>query len=288
MNTTLLGQIIFNGLVLSSVYILLAVGFNLVWGILKIFNFAHGHFYMVGAFLAWYFVSSLGFSFYVAFILSGVCVFAMSAIALKGVLGPLKENQFVCVIASLGLGSLIEGTVSALFGGEPRVINLPVSGALRLGGLYLSYPRFATLAIALVAFGGFLLFVYFTKFGRALRATGSDPEIAQVQGINISRINFITFCLGTVLAGIGGIIACHMSPLMPYMGIEFSLKAFIVVVLGGLGSIPGAVVGALIISMLESFIGTLVNSTVGVIVSFLVVLIILLVRPSGLMGIQDV
>lgn len=284
MTATLFGQIIFNGLVLASVYVLLAVGFNLVWGILGIFNFAHGYFYMLGAFFAWYFISSLGFNFYLSMMLSAVAVFVGAAFALKFVLNPLRENELVCVIASLGLVSLIEGVVSAIFGGEPRIINLPITGVLKVGGLYLSYPRLATLGISMVVFGVFLYVVYFTNFGRALRATGSDSEMAQVQGIDISRVYFITFCLGTVLAGIGGIVACHMTPLMPHMGMDFSLKAFVVVVLGGLGSIPGAVVGALIIGLLESFIGTLFNPTIAVITSFVVVLIILLVKPSGLMG----
>ena len=286
MSVTLLGQIFFNGIVISSVYVLLAVGFNLVWGILGIFNFAHGHFYMLGAFLAWYFISSLNLGFFAAFILSGISIFIGAAMALKGLLDPLKENEFVCVIASLGLVSLIEGLVSAIFGGEARIVNLPVTGVMKLGGLYLSYPRLATLGISLAVFGAFLYLVYFTNFGRALRATGSDPEMAQVQGINISRIYFITFCMGTTLAGMGGIVACHMTPLMPHMGIDFSLKAFIVVVLGGLGSIPGAIVGALIIGLLESFIGSIFNPTIAMIVSFIVVLIILLVKPSGLLGVE--
>lgn len=286
MTLSLLAQIIFNGVVLSSVYVLLAVGFNLVWGILGIFNFAHGHFYMLGAFLAWYFISSLGFNFYIAFILSGVCIFISAAMVLKGVLGPLRENEFVCVISSLGLVSLIEGLVSAIFGGEARIVNLPVTGVLNIGSLYLSYPRLATLGISLTVFSLFLYIVYFTKFGRALRATGNDPEMAQVQGINVPRVYFTTFCIGTTLAGIGGVVACHMTPLMPHMGMDFSLKAFIVVVLGGLGSIPGAILGALIIGLLESFIGTLINPTVAIIISFIVVLITLLVKPSGLMGIE--
>ncbi len=282
---SLLGQIVFNGVIISSVYVLLAVGFNLVWGILGIFNFAHGHFYMLGAFLAWYFISSLGLNFYLSFLISASCIFAISAMALKGILGPLRSNELVCVMASLGLSSLIEGIAMVIFGGEARMVNLPVTGALRLGGIFMSYPRLATLGISLVIFSLFLYLVYFTRFGRALRATGSDPEMAQVQGINISRIYFITFCIGTVLAGIGGIVACHMTPLMPYMGMDFSLKAFVVVVLGGLGSIPGAVVGALIIGLLESFIGSIINPTVAIIVSFVVVLFILLLKPSGLMGV---
>lgn len=174
----------------------------------------------------------------------------------------------------------------AIFGGEPRIVYIPVSGVMNIGGVFLSYPRLITLGISLVVFAIFLYIVYFTNFGRALRATGSDSEMAQVQGINISRVYFFTFCIGTVLAGIGGIVACHMTPLMPYMGMDFSLKAFIVVVLGGLGSIPGAIVGAMIIGFLESFIGTVLNPTIAIITSFVVVLIILLLRPSGLMGVQ--
>ncbi len=287
MTLSLLAQIIFNGIVISSVYVLLAVGFNLVWGILGIFNFAHGHFYMLGAFLAWYLVSPLGINFYLAFLISGISIFVLAAAALKGVLGPLKDKELVCVMSSLGLSSLIEGVVTVIFGGEARMVNLPVTGVLKLGNVYLGYPRLATLGISLAVFAVFLYLVYFTKFGRALRATGSDPEMAQVQGINISRIYFITFCIGTVLAGLGGIVACHMTPLMPYMGMDFSLKAFVVVVLGGLGSIPGAIVGALIIGLLESFVGSLFNPTIAVITAFVVVLLILLLKPSGLMGIEN-
>ncbi len=284
MTLPLLAQIIFNGLVLSSVYILLAVGFNLVWGILGIFNFAHGMFYMLGAFLAWFFVSSLGINFFLAMVLSGACIFFLAAFSLSAILDPVRDNELVCVICSLGLVSLIEGITSAIFGGEARILRLPVLGVLKLAGVYLSYPRLATLGISMGVFLIFLYMVYFTRFGRALRATGSDREMAQVQGINVKQVHFFTFCLGTTLAGIGGIVACHMTPLMPHMGMDFSLKAFVVVVLGGLGSIPGAVVGALIIGLLESFIGSLWNPIIALIFIFLVVLIILLVKPSGLMG----
>ncbi len=287
MKLSFLCQIVFNGLVISSVYVLLAVGFNLVWGILGIFNFAHGQFYMLGAFLAFYLMSSLSSSFSVALGASGACIFILAAIALKAVLGPLRNNEIVCVMSSLGLGYLIEGGATVIFGGEPRIVNLPVTGVMKIGGIYLSHPRLITLGISLVVFAAFLYLVYFTNFGRALRATGSDSEMAEVQGINISRVYFFTFCIGTTLAGIGGIVACHMTPLMPHMGMDFSLKAFVVVVLGGLGSIPGAIVGALIIGLLESFIGSLLNPTIAIITSFMVVLTILLVRPSGLMGVPS-
>jgi branched-chain amino acid transport system permease protein len=287
MTLTTFGQILVNGIVVSSVYVLLAVGFNLVWGILGIFNFAHGHFYMLGAFLAWFMISSLGFSFYPAFILAGLAIFLVAALSLKFVLGPVRNNEFVCVIISLGLVNLIEGVVTAIFGGEARMVRLPLSGIINMGGIILSYARFTTVVISFIVLGIFLYIVYYTKFGRALRAIGSDPEIAQVQGINVSRILFFTFCIGTTLAGIGGIVACHMTPLEPHMGFDFSVKAFIIVVIGGLGSIPGAILGAFVIGLIESFVGTIINPTIATIVSFIVILGIILVKPSGLMGVAS-
>jgi branched-chain amino acid transport system permease protein len=287
MTFSVFGQILINGIVVSSVYVLLAVGFNLVWGILGILNFSHGFFYMLGAFLAWFLISSLGLSFYPAFIIASVAIFFLAALSLKFVLGPVRDNEFVCVIISLGLVSLIEGTVSAVFGGEARMVRLPLSGIINIGGLIISYSRLASLIISVVILGIFLYVVYFTKFGRAMRAAGSDPEMAQVQGINIPLIFFLTFCIGTALAGMGGIIACHMTPLEPHMGFDFSVKAFIIVVIGGLGSIPGAILGALIIGLIESFIGTLINPTIAAIVSFIVILGIILVKPSGLLGVSS-
>lgn len=284
MEFSIWGQVIFNGLVISSVYVLLAVGFNLVWGILGIFNFAHGHFYMLGAFLTFYMMDTLQLGFAISFFASGILIFILAGLVLKGILGPLRENEIVCVICSVGLCNLIEGVVTALFGGEPRKVTLPISGGINLFNVYLNYPRLATLAISLSVLGVFLYVVYFTRFGRALRATGSNPEMAQVQGINVSRIFLFTFCIGTVLAGFGGIVASHMTPLMPPMGFEFSVKAFITVVLGGLGSIPGAIIGAMIIGFIESILGFVFNPTIALIVCFVVVLLIILARPSGLMG----
>ena len=284
MTLSVLAQMFFNALIIGSVYVLLAVGFNLVWGILGVFNFAHGHFYMLGAFLAWWLMASMGLGFSISFILTTVFIFILAAASFKLVLEPLQENEFVCVIASLGLVSLIEGVVSAIFGGEPRIVRLPISGLANFGVFVISYSRLATLGISFIVIVVFLYLVYFTKLGRAVRAAAWDPEIAQVQGINVSKIYLITFCIGTVLAGIGGMVASHMTPLMPYMGFEFALKAFVIVVIGGLGSIPGAVMGAMIIAFIESFIGSLINTTVATIVSFAVVLIILILKPSGLMG----
>jgi branched-chain amino acid transport system permease protein len=284
MQWEIFGQVLLNAIVMSSVYILLAVGFNLVWGILKIFNFAHGYFFMLGSFFAFYLMDSLGFNFYIALFATGVFILILSAIAYSGVLGSLRENEFACVISSFGLCNLIEGVSAAVFGGEPQKVNLPITGGLKFAGIYLNYPRLATLLISLIIILVFLYVVYATKFGRAMRATGSNSKMAEAQGINVSMVLLSTFCVGTVLAGLGGVVASHMTPLTPNMGIDYSTKAFVIVVLGGLGSIPGAILGALIIGFVEGFIGFLFDPTIALIISFVVVLIILLFRPIGLLG----
>jgi branched-chain amino acid transport system permease protein len=277
-------QMLYNGLVIASVYILLAVGFNLVWGILGIVNFAHGHFFMLGAFFAWFFLVTMGFNFYAALVASSLCILVLAAGTLKGLLEPLRQDLHTCAMIAMGLAFLIEGAAMALFGGEARIVPMPITGVARFGGAVFSYARLVTLAFSLVIFGVFMFLVYFTRFGRALRAVGDDAEIAATQGINVSAIGFWVFCIATVLAGAGGVLASYMTPLMPSMGFDFSLKAFIVIVVGGFGSIAGAVVGALLIGLIESFIGTIFNPVIAVIVSFALVLLIFMVRPSGLLG----
>lgn len=277
-------QIVINGLTSSLVYILMALGFTLIFGIMRIVNFAHGELYMVAAFLVYVLVGSLGWNYYLVVVIAAIAVGLSGAVLERVLFRPLAGRELNGMIMALAVSITLQAIASALFGVDEHSVERPISGVIQFGAVIVPRDRLSVALIAVLILGLFYLLMRYTKVGLAMRAIVQDEEIASIHGMRPKIIHPLAFGLGATLAGFAGALMAPVYTIYPYMGSQPMLKAFIVVILGGLGSIPGVVLGGVVLGLTESVFGTLINTTVATMVSFGVVVLILLVKPTGLLG----
>lgn len=286
---TFLQQLI-NGLSLGSLYALIAIGYTMVYGILRLINFAHGDLLMVAAYVAVMGVGLFSWPWPVAFGLAIALTGLIGVLLERGAYRPLRRAPRISLlISAIAASFLLENLALVIFGGLAKPFPVPAAfgGSLVIGGLYI--PRLSLLVPLTTAVFLTLLFyiVYRTQAGRAMRAIAWNLEMTSLMGINVDRIIAATFLLGSLLAGVGGVLWSMKYPQVnPFMGILPGLKAFIAAVLGGIGNIPGAVLGGLLLGMLEIMIVAFFPNWGGYrdALAFALLIIFLLVRPQGLLG----
>jgi branched-chain amino acid transport system permease protein len=286
---TLLQQLI-NGLSLGSLYALIAIGYTMVYGVLRLINFAHGDLLMVAAYLAVMGVGLFSWPWPAAFGLAVVFTGLLGVLLERGAYRPLRRAPRISLlISAIAASFLLENLALVIAGGRPKPFPVPraFAGALQWGGLFI--PRLSLwipLITALLLVGLFVI-VYRTQVGRAMRAIALDLETVSLMGIDVNRIISFTFLLGSLLAGAGGLLWSMKYPQVnPFMGILPGLKAFIAAVLGGIGNVAGAVLGGLLLGMLEVLLVALFPSWAGYrdAFAFLLLIALLLARPTGLLG----
>lgn len=277
-------QIVVNGLMSSLVYILMALGFTLIFGIMRVVNFAHGELYMVAAFLVYALVGSLGWNYYLVVVLSALALGLFGATLERVLFRHFVGRELQGMILALAVSITLQAAAFILFGANDLSVQRPISGVFDLGALVVPRDRVAVGASALIVLFAFYAFMRYTKTGLAMRAVVQDEEIASIHGVRPKLIHPLAFGIGAMLAGFAGALMAPIYTIHPYMGAQPMLKAFIVVILGGLGSVPGAVLGGVVLGLLESVFATLVNTTVATMVSFAIVVLILLFKPTGLLG----
>jgi len=277
-------KIVINGLTSSLVYILMALGFTLIFGIMRVVNFAHGELYMVAAFLVYVMVASLGLNYYLAVLLAAIAVGLFGAVLERVLFRPFIGRELNGMIMALGISITLQAAAFILFGTDEYSVERPFSGVIQLGMVMVPRDRLAVGLMALFILALFYLFMRYTKAGLAMRAVVQDEEIASIHGVRPKIIHPLAFGIGAMLAGFAGALMAPIYTIYPYMGSQPMLKAFIVVILGGLGSVPGAVLGGVVLGLTESVFATLINTTVATMVSFGIVVLILLVKPTGFLG----
>ncbi|MGV2895167.1 branched-chain amino acid ABC transporter permease [Achromobacter sp. AGC78] len=280
----LLTQATINGLIVGLLYLLMAVGFTLVFGVMRMVNFAHGEFYMLGAFGAYYLTTQAGFTFLPAVALTFALAVAGGAVLEWGVLKPFRRDELNGMIATIGLAMILQNLALMFFGPDPLSMPAVAQGTARMGKLVIPLSRVYVVVFALLALALLYGFLRHSRPGRALRAVVEDFEIAGIQGIR-SRIYYpLGFGLGVGLAAVAGALMAPLFSVSPFVGATPLLKAFIVVILGGLGSIPGAAVAGLALGLAESYGSLLFQSSTADMLIFGVVIVMLVVRPKGLLG----
>ncbi|MBA7599242.1 High-affinity branched-chain amino acid transport system permease protein LivH [subsurface metagenome] len=283
MDASLWLHVLVNGLMLGMTYALIASGLTLIFGVMRIFNFAHGEFYMLGAFAAYYLFGMLGLNFFVTVLI------AMLGIGLLGILiervffRPFRGQLLSSFIISLGLLIVMSGAALLIFGGQEKTVSTAFPGLVSFLGVTLSVERLVVLAFALVLLVGLYLFITRTRMGRTMRAVAQDSEAAAMQGVNINLICSLGFGLACALAAAAGTLLAPMRYVGPSIGGAIVIQAAIVIVLGGLGSIPGAVIGALLLGLVQSVCAVFMGQMVDLI-GFVLVILVLLFRPKGLLG----
>jgi branched-chain amino acid transport system permease protein len=283
MTLTLFVQLLINGLTLGLNLALVALGLTLIFGILRIFNFAHGEFYMLGMFGAYYFFEVAGLNFFVAIILSMVIMGSLGILMERVLFRPVRGELLAPFIISLGLAIAMPGAALIGFGGTEKAVTPAFPGLVNFAGISISVERLAVLGIGLALIFGLYLFITRTKVGQAMSAVAQDSEAAAMQGVDVNFICLLGFGLSCALAAAAGTLLAPMRYISPFVGGPAVIEAAIVIVLGGLGSFPGAVVGALILGMADSF-GAAFAGGYFKLIGFVILIIILLLRPSGLLG----
>jgi branched-chain amino acid transport system permease protein len=282
-----LTQALLFGVVNGCIYILLATGLNLIFGVMKLVNFAHGELLMVGAFVAYEVTTIAGLNPYLSILVSMAAVALIGVVlekfAFRRVRGTEKLNE---IFISLGLIYVFENLATLLWV-ENYSIQIPsplVGLSVPLGDVQLSYDRILAIIIVIVILVGLVLLTKKTKIGLAMRATSQKSDAAMLMGININKVYTFTFAVGAALAGAAGALYGIILPFNPTIGALPTIKAFAIIILGGLGSIPGAVIGGLLYGIAENVTGYLSNGTWQNAVAFALLIVVLAIRPTGLFG----
>ena len=282
-----LPQQLVNGIILGSIYALLALGYTMVYGIIKLINFAHGDIYMMGAFVGYYAINSLKMNFWIAL------VFSMIVCAILGVVieflayRPLRNSTRIsALITAIGVSFFLEYIMVYFVGADTRSFPQPIKmHTYHLGSISVTNVQLLILAVALVLMVALQLIVKKTKMGKAMRAVSVDSDAAELMGINVNNTISFTFALGSSLAGAAGVlIGLYYNSIEPLMGMTPGIKAFVAAVLGGIGIIPGAALGGFVIGILETLSTAIGLSSYRDAIVYGVLIVILLVRPAGILG----
>ncbi|MEW4354362.1 branched-chain amino acid ABC transporter permease [Streptococcus pneumoniae] len=280
-------QQLVNGLILGSVYALLALGYTMVYGIIKLINFAHGDIYMMGAFMGYFLINTLRLPFFVALLLAMVGTAALGVLIEFLAYRPLRHStRIAALITAIGVSFFLEYAMVYFFGANTRSFPQVIDTVrYTFGPISLTNIQLMILGVSLVLMVLLQLIVQKTKMGKAMRAVSVDSDAAQLMGINVNRTISFTFALGSALAGAAGVlIALYYNSLEPLMGMTPGLKSFVAAVLGGIGIIPGAALGGFVIGLLETFATAFGMSDFRDAIVYAVLILILLVRPAGILG----
>ncbi len=284
--TGILQQLI-NGISLGSIYALIALGYTMVYGIIKLINFAHGDIYMIGAFLGYYFINEYQLSFLPALLLAMIISAFLGVVIEFLAYRPLRNSARITVlITAIGVSFLIENVMIKLFTANSRAFPQAIEQQkFTFGSLQVSNYQLIIIVTTLILMTLLQFIVQKTKMGKAMRAVSVDTDAAMLMGINVNLTISFTFAIGSALAAAGGVlIGLYYNSIDPMMGVVPGLKAFIAAVLGGIGLIPGAVVGGLFIGIMETVVSALGFSVFKDAFVYGILIIILLIKPSGLLG----
>lgn len=284
--STIVSQV-FNGLQSGSVYALVALGYSMVYGIILLLNFAHGDIIMVGAYIAWIMMTMLGLPPVVGIIAAVVGCTVLGVTIEKVAYAPLRKSpRLSLLITAIGISFFLENIAQLIMGASAKSMPTIISGTnVRLVGIEISFISIVTIVVSIISMILLTVLVQKTKMGKAMRAVSEDMGAAQLMGISLNRTVSFTFAVGSALAGIGAVLySCAYPQASPMMGSMLGLKAFVAAVLGGIGSIPGAMIGGFAIGLLEAFVSAAGLSVWKDGVVFVILIIVLLVKPTGIMG----
>ena len=280
-------QQLVNGLILGSVYALLALGYTMVYGIIKLINFAHGDIYMMGAFIGYYLINTYHMNFFLALVLTMVITAILGVVIEFLAYRPLRNStRIAALITAIGVSFFLEYVMVYFVGAEARAFPQAINTVkYTFGPISVTNIQIIILCVSVFLMIALQFIVKQTKMGKAMRAVSVDSDAAQLMGINVNSTLSFTFAIGSALAGAAGVlIGLYYNTMNPLMGMTPGIKAFVAAVLGGIGIIPGAALGGFIIGLLETFSTAIGLSSYKDAIVYAILIIILLVRPAGLLG----
>jgi branched-chain amino acid transport system permease protein len=279
-------QILVNGLLLGGIYALISIGLTLIFGVVRVINFAHGEFLMISMYISYYCYSLLGLNPYWSLLINFPLMFVIGMGMDQIIIRPLRNAPaYMQVFATVGLSILLINLVLFIFTGDYRAIDLPFAKkVVQVGGIYLNYPRLIIFSATVLITVLLYLFLKNTDIGKQIRAIAQNRTAARLMGFKLNRIYMITFGIGSGLVGIAGGLLTPVYYVYPTVGVYFVLTAFVVVVLGGMGNMIGAFLGGLIIGIVDSLSGYYIDPSLKETVYYVIFVLVLIFRPSGLMG----
>ena len=280
-------QQLINGVSLGSIYALIALGYTMIYGIIKLINFAHGDIYMVGAYLGFFVVTQLHLSILPALLISMAITACLGMLVERLAYKPLRHAPRISIlITAIGVSFFLEYATMYFVTPTPRTFpNVIDNVSFNVAGFIINGQQLLILSITMILMAILTYIVQKTKLGKAMRAASFDTETAQLMGIDSDRIISLTFCIGSALAAAAGVlVGVYYNTIDPLMGIMPGLKAFVAAVLGGIGILPGAVVGGIILGVIEALVSGFLSSTFRDAAAFAILILVLLVKPSGLFG----
>lgn len=280
-------QQLINGVSLGSIYALIALGYTMIYGIIKLINFAHGDIYMVGAYIGFFAITKAGLSIVPALLISMVVTGILGMIVERLAYKPLRHAPRISVlITAIGVSFFLEYASMYFVSPTPRTFPEVIpSVAFNVGPFIVNGQQMLIMGITLVLMLILTYIVQKTKLGKAMRAASFDVETAQLMGINADRVISFTFCIGSALAAAAGVlVGVYYNSIDPLMGIMPGLKAFVAAVLGGIGILPGAVAGGIILGVIEALVSGFISSTFRDAAAFAILILVLLFKPSGIFG----
>ena len=277
-------QQLLNGLANGMGYVLIAVGLTLVFGVLRVVNFAHGEFFMLGAYVTYYGMTLAGMDYISALLVATLVVAGLGILANRFFFQPLKkEHEFTILLSSLGLALLLSHLAETIFGADPKYVDTPYSDAtFSLGDITVTQQRIGVILVASAMIAATYWFIKHTRMGKMMQATAQNPEGAALTGINTKYVHAYTFALACALAALSGALVGPTARRYPTVGDWAVLNGFLVVVMGGLGSVTGALLGGLILGVAESLGGGYISLGFKEAIGYAIIIVVLLLRPNGL------
>jgi branched-chain amino acid transport system permease protein len=277
-------QVILNALVQTAIYMIMALGLTLIFGVMKIPNLTHGAMYATGAFIHYSLVEWLGIPFVPALFIAALVTFGIGGVIERAIYRKTGTSPVIAIICGMGLSTVIINVITNVWGAWPLRIRSPFARVLVIGKSAISLHSVVIVIVSVSIAAALYAFLKWTKFGCAVRAVSQDREEASLIGVNANTVGMVIFAVGTMLASIGGMFAGPVTAATPDMGGNAELMGFAIIILGGMGSFGGAIIGAFLLGYVNMFVTTYVSGGWGSAVAFVFMIVVILLRPSGLFG----
>jgi branched-chain amino acid transport system permease protein len=281
-------QALINGIMLGGLYAVMVLGFSIVWGTTGLINLAHGEFLMVGAYLTWIMNRQFGWEPFAALIVVIPIMFVVGYVLQRILIDRIIERpQLISLLVTYGLSIIIANAFKLFFTATPRSVDTVLSGFWRYGNVTIPVVKTYDLIAALIMMVAVYLFLQYTRLGKSIRAAGQNREAARIVGIEVSSVYAMAFAICIALTGAAGVLVSPTQPVWPFMGPPFTLKAFAITTMSGLGNIRGALLGSLVLGFVEVYVATYVpgaGTNLGIVSSYVILVVVLVTRPQGLFG----
>jgi branched-chain amino acid transport system permease protein len=281
-------QVLINGVMLGGFYAVMVLGFSVIWGVMGVINLAHGEFLMLGAYITWVLNKQYGWEPFVALVVVMPAMFVVGYVTQRLLINRVVERPVLAsLLVTFGLGIIIANAVKLIYSADLRITETAFDGYWEVGNITFPVTKTLILFIALLIMAGLHLFLQRTRLGKSIRAAAQNKEAARMVGIEIDQVYALTFGICVALTGVAGGLISSTRAVFPFMGPPFTLRAFAITAMSGLGNLPGALFGGMVLALVEVFLSTYVpgvGANVGVMSSFVILVLVLVTRPQGLFG----